>query len=134
MKILLPIAAATLLASCGVPMNSASYQNTYAGQRQLYPDLKEVYRNGQTPAQIRASIRRSSMKDMLAEGTMERPAEGWPAGSLEAFHEQANGAQVAKIERFTFGTVKGDTAEGVFYHRVFYDKNGRSFGWFVTRD
>lgn len=123
-----------VLVSCSTTMDTAGYQKTYAGQRTLYPDLKGVYRNGQTPEQVRASIKRAGFRDLLAEGTMIRPEEGWPAGSLETFHEQANGARVSRIDRFTFGTVRGNTAEGVFYHRVFYDANGRSFGWFVTRD
>lgn len=127
-------AAALLLGSCAPTMNTAGYQKTYGTQRTLYPELKAVYPNGRTPAQIRTSIKNNGLHDLLAEGTMERPAEGWPAGSLESFHEQANGARVSRIDRFEFGTVRGNAAEDVYFHRVFYDENGRSFGWFVTRN
>lgn len=114
-------------------MDSGRYRTSYAAQRKMYPELNAVYRNGQTPEQVRASIKRHTTRDLAEIATMSRPAEGWTPGSFEAFHESANGARVSRMDRFTFGTMYGNAAE-VFYHRVFYNDSDRSIGWYVTRD
>lgn len=129
---LIAIALLLALPSCG-PMGPSDYSASQSEQRQAYPKLQSVYRSGQTPAQIRASIKKAGIKPMLSDETAYRPAAGWAPRSWELLHEQTNQVEVARVDRFAFGGISGMAAM-VYYHRVFYDKRGRSIGWYVTHD
>jgi hypothetical protein len=121
------------LVSCS-PMTPADYSASQMEQRQTYPKFQTVYRIGQTPGQIRESIKKAGIKPMLSEATMYRPASGWARRSWELLHEQANHVEAARVDRFSFGGMTGSLAAVVYFHRVFYDAKGRSVGWYVTHD
>jgi hypothetical protein len=120
------------LASCG-QMKPADYSASQTEQRQTYPKFQQIYRNGQTPGQIRESIKKAGLKPMLSEGTQYRPTDGWAPRSWELLHEQANHVEVSRVDRFSFGGAT-HLAAVVYFHRVYYNTKGRSVGWYVTHD
>jgi hypothetical protein len=121
------------LVSCS-PMTSADYSASVVEQRQTYPKFQSVYHNGQTPGQIRESIKKAGIKPMLSDETKYRPTNGWAPRSWELLHEQANHLEVARVDRFSFGGMTGYLAAVVYFHRVYYDAKGRSVGWYLTHD
>jgi|GEM_PF-3449246 len=110
-------------------MSPADYSASQAEQAQQYPRFDKIYRNGQTPSQVEQSIKKADLKPMLAHQIKTRPANGWEPRSWELLHEQANHLKVVRVDCYTFGGMFG-----VYYHRVFFDRRGRSVGWYITHD
>ncbi|MEO5915097.1 MAG: hypothetical protein ABIS50_12755 [Luteolibacter sp.] len=134
MKIYLPWIGllGLVLASCS-PMTPADYQASVSEQKQEYSRFQQVYKRGQTPSQIRESIRKAGIKPMLADQTRYKPKEGWEPKSWELLQEQAYQTEVPRVDRFAFGGISGFAAV-VYYHRVFYDSKDHSIGWYITHD
>jgi hypothetical protein len=122
---------AIMLASCGpiTPTDFSSYKQQQQGRM---PKLAKVYCNGQTPDQVRASIKKEKV-EVFGEETALRPKEGWASRSWEALQEQSTGVNVMRVDRFR-STGFSSMAPVLYFHRVFYDAKGRSCGWHVTSD
>jgi hypothetical protein len=135
MKFLLSLCFALIvgsLASCG-PMTLEEYNASKSKQQQEYPKLLSIYRKGQSPAQVRASLQKAKLSPLLGERTAHRPTTGWANRSWELYEEQSTRSRVTRVDRFAFGGISY-MAPVVYYHRVFYDGQGRSSGWYVTHD
>jgi hypothetical protein len=130
--LLLPAALVAMsVASCG-PVTPADFSSYKQEQQGRMPKLAKAYRNGQTPAQVRASIKKEEI-EVLGEETARRPINGWAQSSWESLQEQSSGAKVMRVDRFRSAGFSY-MAPVLYFHRVFYDAKGRSSGWFVTSD
>lgn len=115
-------------------MTSLDYSASQLEQRRTYTKFQTLYRDGQTPGQIRESIKKSGIKPMLSDESKYRPANGWAPRSWELLHEQSHHMEVSRVDRFSFGGMNGYLASVVYFHRVYYDTKDRSAGWYVTHD
>lgn len=132
MKSLLPFLPAVLaFASCS-PMTPAEYAVSKAEQRAKYPELQKLYRDGQSSDEIAAGIKANGTAGFGRE-TAERPAQGWHSPSWQSLEEEAGNHRVEKVDRFTFGGMTSLMAPVVYHHRVFYDRRGKSIGWYLTQ-
>jgi len=122
---------AMLSAACG-PMTPADYAASKQRMEANMPELKTAYRNGQTPAQIRQSIKKTGLKS-FGEETTYRPANGWAPSSWPSYFEQSGGSKVSKVERFQFAGARL-LSPVLYFHRVYYNAKGLSCGWYVTQD
>ena len=120
-------------ASCS-PMTPADYAGSKEEQRAAYPELEKRYRDGQTSRQIVAQLPKADRATLIGKQSASRPAGGWDSRSWEFLEEQSGGQRVAKVDRYTFGSITSYLAAAVYHHRVFFDQRGRSIGWYVTHD
>ena len=129
----LSLAVSLVLASCG-PMTPADYAASKSEQRAEYPELQQVYRDGQSSEEIMRAIKKARFTPLLSKQSSARPAQGWHPRSWEYLEESTDGESVITVDRFAFGGMTSYLAAVVYYHRVFYDRQGRSIGWYVTHD
>jgi hypothetical protein len=130
-NLFLALATVFTVASCS-PMSPAEYAASKAEQRTKYPELQKLYRDGQTSEEISANIKANGTTAFGKE-TALRPPQGWHSPSWQSLEEEAGNHRVEKVDRFTFGGVTSFLAPVVYHHRVFYDKRGKSIGWYLTQ-
>jgi len=131
-SLLLAVASVFTVASCS-PMTPAKYAASKAEQRAKYPELQELYRDGQTSEQISAGIKARNGNAFFGKETALRPSQGWYSPSWQSLEEEAGNHRVEKVDRFTFGGMTSFLAPEVYHHRVFFDKQGKAIGWYLTR-
>jgi hypothetical protein len=132
-KLLLALLAVFAFASC-TPMTPVEYAASKAEQRAKYPELQKLYRDGQTSEEISAGIKAKHGHSSFGKQTAQRPPQGWYSPSWQSLEEEAGNHRVEKVDRYTFGGVTLFLAPAVYHHRIYYDKRGKSIGWYLTQD